>query len=127
MNAMPIKENLIISEYSMIQIKFQSKTDKYANRKTITIHAEKTVIAAETSAKFLVKKSIIACRPMRPRSAVLWCCCLRREDYGEDRFIIIGMVEGRLLSDTMRGKTIRIISARGAKPHEQWRYHEDNT
>ena len=51
-----------------------------------------------------------------------------REDYGEDRFIIIGMVEGRLLSVayTMRGETIRIISARGAEPYEQRRYHEDN-
>jgi uncharacterized protein len=51
-----------------------------------------------------------------------------REDYGEDRLIIIGVVEGRLLSVayTMRGETIRIISARGAEPHEQRRYHEDN-
>ena len=51
-----------------------------------------------------------------------------REDYGEDRFIIVGMVEGRLLfvAYTMRGETIRIISARGAEPHEQRRYHEDN-
>lgn len=51
-----------------------------------------------------------------------------REDYGEDRFIIIGMVDGRLLSVayTMRGETIRIISARGAEPNEQRRYHEDN-
>jgi uncharacterized protein len=51
-----------------------------------------------------------------------------REDHGADRFIIIGMVEGRLLSVayTMRGETICIISARGAEPHEQRRYHEDN-
>ncbi len=52
-----------------------------------------------------------------------------REDYGEDRFIIVGMVEGRLLfvAYTLRGESIRIISARGAEPHEQRRYHKDNT
>jgi uncharacterized protein len=52
-----------------------------------------------------------------------------REAHAEDRIIIIGMVEGRLLSVacTMRGETIRIISARGAEPHEQRRYHEDNS
>jgi uncharacterized DUF497 family protein len=37
-----------------------------------------------------------------------------REPYGEDRFVIIGMVEGRLLyvAYAMRGEVIRIISAR---------------
>ena len=51
-----------------------------------------------------------------------------REAYGEDRFIIIGMAEGRLLfvAYTMRGESLRIIPARGAEPHEQRRYHEDN-
>ncbi|HZQ12710.1 MAG TPA: BrnT family toxin [Pseudolabrys sp.] len=50
-----------------------------------------------------------------------------REDYGEDRYITIGMVDGRLLcvAYTMRGDVIRIISARGAEPHERRRYHED--
>ena len=50
-----------------------------------------------------------------------------REDYGEDRFVIIGMVDGRLLfvAYTLRGETIRIISARGAEPHEQRQYHEE--
>lgn len=50
-----------------------------------------------------------------------------REQYNEDRYTIIGMSEGRLLfvSYTMRGKTTRIISARGAEPHEQRQYHED--
>jgi uncharacterized DUF497 family protein len=39
-----------------------------------------------------------------------------------------GMVEGRLLfvAYTMRGETIRMISARGAEPHEQRQYHENN-
>jgi putative transcriptional regulator len=40
------------------------------------------------------------------------------EAYGEDRFIIIGMADNRLLFVvyTMRSETIRIISARGAEP-----------
>jgi uncharacterized DUF497 family protein len=51
-----------------------------------------------------------------------------REPYGEDRFVIIGMVEGRLLyvAYTMRGDVIRIISARGAEPYERRRYYEGN-
>jgi uncharacterized DUF497 family protein len=51
-----------------------------------------------------------------------------REDYGEPRFTILGMVDGRLLSVayTLRGEIIRIISARGAEPYEQRLYHEDN-
>ena len=52
-----------------------------------------------------------------------------REEYGEDRFIIIGGVEGRLLFVvyTVRNQAIRIISARGAEPYEQWQYHEGNS
>jgi uncharacterized DUF497 family protein len=51
-----------------------------------------------------------------------------RENYGEDRFNILGMVDGRLLfvAFTLRGDIIRIISARGAEPHEKRKYHEDN-
>jgi uncharacterized DUF497 family protein len=51
-----------------------------------------------------------------------------RENYGEDRFVTIGMVDNRLLfvAYTMRGEVIRIISARRAEPHEIRRYHEDN-
>jgi uncharacterized protein len=50
-----------------------------------------------------------------------------RENYGEERYTVIGMVEARLLfvAYTMRGEVIRIISARGAEPHEQRRYHEE--
>ena len=50
-----------------------------------------------------------------------------REDYGEDRYSIIGIVDGRVLTVayTLRNGTIRIISARGAEPHEKRRYHED--
>lgn len=49
-----------------------------------------------------------------------------RRDYGEERYCLIGMSEGRLLFVvyTPRGDTIRIISARGAEPHERRKYHE---
>lgn len=51
-----------------------------------------------------------------------------RADYGEDRYILIGMVDDRILCViyTLRNGTIRIISARGAEPSEKRRYHEDN-
>ncbi len=44
-----------------------------------------------------------------------------REDYGEERFILIGMVEGAVLfvAHTERGNRIRLISARRATRHEQ--------
>jgi len=47
---------------------------------------------------------------------------------GEDRWVIIGMVENRLLyvAYTMRGDVIRIISARGAEHYERRRYYEEN-
>lgn len=52
-----------------------------------------------------------------------------REDYGEDRYILLGMVENRLLyvAYTMRGEKIRLISARGAEPQERRQYHEENS
>ena len=51
-----------------------------------------------------------------------------REPFGEHRYALVGMAEDRLLTvaDAMRGDTIRIISARGAEPHERRQYHEDN-
>ena len=50
------------------------------------------------------------------------------EDYGEDRFVVVGMAEGRLLyvAYVMRGERIRLISARLAEPFERRRYHEEN-
>ena len=50
------------------------------------------------------------------------------EDYGEDRFAVIGMSQRRLLfvGYTMRGETIRIVSARLAEPFERRRYHEES-
>ncbi len=52
-----------------------------------------------------------------------------REDYGEERFIIIGMVQDRLLLVVyaMRDDVIRIISARAAEPCERRKYHEENS
>lgn len=52
-----------------------------------------------------------------------------RSEYGEVRYVTTGMVEGRLLfvAYTMRGERIRVISARGAEPHEQRRYSEENS
>jgi uncharacterized DUF497 family protein len=51
-----------------------------------------------------------------------------REDYGEERLVLLGMFEDRLLAvvHTMREHTVRIISAREAEPHERRRYHEEN-
>jgi len=51
-----------------------------------------------------------------------------REDYGENRYVIIGMADDRLLyvAYTMRGEAIRMISARGAEPYERRKYHEEN-
>lgn len=45
---------------------------------------------------------------------------------GELRFNAIGFVDDRMLfvAYTMRGDTVRIISARGAEPHEKRTYHE---
>ena len=49
-----------------------------------------------------------------------------RDASGELRFNAIGLVADRMLfvTYTMRGDVIRIISARGAEPHEKRRYHE---
>ena len=51
-----------------------------------------------------------------------------REDYGEDRLILFGMVKTQLLvvAYTARGDRVRIISAREAEPHERRKYHEEN-
>ena len=53
----------------------------------------------------------------------------RRQNYGEDRFLLLGMVQERLLAVayTMRDQRVRIISARYAEPRERRRYHEENS
>jgi uncharacterized protein len=52
-----------------------------------------------------------------------------REDYGEERFITLGMVAGTLLfvAYTERDTRIRIISARRATKHEQEDYYQQNS
>ena len=52
-----------------------------------------------------------------------------REDYGEERFVIIGMAEGHVLlfvAYTEREGRIRIISARRVTQHEQDDYYRQN-
>ena len=50
-----------------------------------------------------------------------------RSDYGEDRFIVIGQIQARLVTVvyTWRDSAIRLISARGADPHERRLYDQD--
>jgi uncharacterized protein len=52
-----------------------------------------------------------------------------REDYGEDRYLLTGMVLGTLLlvTYTERADRIRIISARRATRHEQDDYFRQNS
>jgi len=50
-----------------------------------------------------------------------------REDYGESRFVVIGMAEGQVLLcviQTEHDERIRIISARRATQYEQKQYLE---
>jgi uncharacterized DUF497 family protein len=51
------------------------------------------------------------------------------EDFGEDRFLATGMVEGSLITVvyTERDERIRIISARKANSDEQKRYYRSQT
>jgi uncharacterized protein len=51
-----------------------------------------------------------------------------RQDYGEERFVIIGMVDGQVLfvAYTEEKDVIRIISARRATKHEQETYLQEN-
>jgi uncharacterized protein len=53
----------------------------------------------------------------------------RRQAYGEDRYVLLGMAQDRLLcvAYALRGERIRIISARLAEPQEKRRYHEENS
>lgn len=51
-----------------------------------------------------------------------------RYDYGEERYAILGIADGRFIVVifTMRGENIRLISARRAEPHERRKYHEED-
>jgi len=50
------------------------------------------------------------------------------QNRNEERYSVIGMVEGRLLfvGYTMPGDKIRIITARKAEPYERRKYHDEN-
>lgn len=52
-----------------------------------------------------------------------------REDYGEARYVTLGMASHQLLyvAYAMRDSRIRIISARIAEARERKAYHEDNS
>ena len=53
-----------------------------------------------------------------------------REDYGEERFVIIGMAKGHIIlyvAYTERDQRLRIISARRATQREQDDYFRQNT
>ena len=52
-----------------------------------------------------------------------------RQNYGEDRFILLGMANNLLLhvAYTIRHERFRIISARLAEPRERRRYHEQDS
>jgi uncharacterized protein len=51
-----------------------------------------------------------------------------REAYGEDRFVLIGMTQSRVLVVVyvFREQRNRIISARRAEPNERRAYHEQD-
>jgi len=51
-----------------------------------------------------------------------------RENYGEERVVLVGMSQGQLLTVvyTERNARVRIISARKATRHEQDDYHRQN-
>ena len=52
-----------------------------------------------------------------------------RQEYGEERFVILGMVEGQLLyvAYTERNEVIRLISARRATKNELETYFQENS
>jgi hypothetical protein len=51
-----------------------------------------------------------------------------REAYGEDRFVLIGLTQSRVLVVVyvLREQRNRIISARRAEPNERRAYHEED-
>ena len=51
-----------------------------------------------------------------------------RKDYGEERYILIGMSVSKILvvAHTERNQRNRIISVRNAEPNERRYYHESN-
>lgn len=68
-------------------------------------------------------QAAVACRDP---FAVAWID--EREDYGEERFGLLGLYAREVLfvAYAERGDNIRIISARRAERHEQDRYYRQN-
>jgi len=81
--------------------------------------------AAESYAKHGVRFEAAA-RVFDDPFAIEWLD--NRHDYGEERYVVLGVVDGRLLAVvcTARDDVTRIISARGAEPYERRLYHEEN-
>lgn len=52
----------------------------------------------------------------------------RGQDVSEERFVMVGMVDDRLLlvAYTLRGERIRVISARKPEANERRKYHNQN-
>ena len=52
-----------------------------------------------------------------------------RRDYGEQRRLVLGLIEGRLfaVAYTLRGNVTRLISARKANKRERRKYYDDET
>lgn len=77
----------------------------------------------------LVKHNVsfeLACVVFKDPFAVEWQD--DSQDYGEDRFLILGIVEGRVLHVTYveRNGNVRLISARRAEAYGRRYYHEEN-
>ena len=74
---------------------------------------------------------------LRPAPSAMQILCVGSQDaarerhsgYVEDRNLLLGMVQNRLLAVayTLRDSRVRIVSARMAEPRERRRYHEQNS
>jgi uncharacterized protein len=51
----------------------------------------------------------------------------RRQNYGEDRYMLLGQDHMLVVAYTLRGARVRIISARFAEPREGRRYYDENS
>jgi uncharacterized DUF497 family protein len=73
--------------------------------------------------KVSFEQASVACRDP---FAVEWID--ERGDYGEERFVLLGIYESTVLYDAYaeRGDNIRIISARRADRNEQNKYYRQN-
>ena len=81
--------------------------------------------AAENLAKHKVSFEV-ARRAFKDPMALHWWDDTEKYD-GEDRYAMLGIVEGRLLfvAYTIRGERYHLISARKPEPFERRMYHEN--